>query len=173
MGKTSSPDVSSQPTLESLTGKYQIIVWKHCYTAAGMQADSGQASVGSQQQTPATYQLQYEALKKRMNEFPDTRFIVWTVPPQAQQVSNPEQAERTKEFARWVREDWDVKGDNIYVFDYWSLASDGTFLRADYAAGPTDSHPSQALAQRAAKALAARITDVGLGQGDSRPSTGE
>lgn len=53
----------TEPTLEMLTRRYQVIVLKHCFTVSDMVAGN-RGDVASSKQSLANYKLQYEALKK-------------------------------------------------------------------------------------------------------------
>ena len=67
-----------EPTLEILTPKYDVIVFKHCFPVCAIEADTGRANVASNEKRIENYKLQYEALKKKMRSYPKVRFIVWT-----------------------------------------------------------------------------------------------
>src|ERR1035438_1217024 len=99
--------------LDDLARTYDVIVFKHCYPISNVKPDDGSPSMASSKQTLANYKLQYEALKQRMHQFPKTRFIVWTGPALPEGATNPEDAERARQFSTWVKETWDEKGDNI------------------------------------------------------------
>lgn len=155
-----------QETLDELASAYDVVVWKHCFTAARIAPDSGIAKASSRVKMLANFKLQYAALRDVMLEHSDTTFLVWTVPPLAPGATDPEQAARATEFARWVREEWDRPGDNIHLFDYYALAAPGGQLRSDYAVSNTDSHPSAEFSKEAAAAFVARLTDVLEGRAD-------
>ncbi len=155
-----------QETLDQLAAAYDVIVWKHCFTAAEIAPDDGPGRAGARTKTLADFKATYEALAAEMHRFPETTFIVWTVPPRAPGDTTPEQAARATEFARWVREEWDAPGDNIHIFDYHELAAPGGELRAGYPLSPADSHPSEAFSAQAAQALGQRITDIVEGRAD-------
>jgi hypothetical protein len=164
---------AEQPTLETLTRAYDVIVWKNCFLAGDLSADASTADVASPEKTVANHRLQYEALKVKMHEFPNTKFLVWTVPPKVQGGTNPEMAQRAQEFADWVRDTWDEPGDNIYLWDYRTLASKGgIYLLDEYAVGPQDSHPNRSFAKQVAPLFSQRLVDVIEGRGDKEPMTG-
>ena len=148
-----------QETLDQIAGAYDAVVWKHCFTASEIRADDGAGRASSRTKSLAVYRAQYEALADAMARFPETAFIVWTVPPRAPGATTPAEAARATEFARWVAHDW-RRPANVHVFDYHELAAPGGILRPDYAASHTDSHPSAAFAAEAAPAMAQRIVDV-------------
>jgi hypothetical protein len=161
----------TEPTLEMLAPQYNVIVWKHCFPVSGIGADTGSASVSSSNKTLENYKLQYAALKTKMRSFPNTRFIVWTGSALIQSETNAASAARAQEFANWVKNTWDEKGDNIFVWDFRQLETEGgLYLLAKYSAG--DSHPNSTLANTIAPYFAQRIVDVIQGRGDTASITG-
>jgi len=159
--------------LDDLVRSYDVIVFKHCYPVSAVQPEAGTASVSSHQPTLANYQLQYQALRARMRQFPNTRFIVWTPTALAPAESNPGQAARAGQFSTWVKERWDEKGDNIFIWDFRELETGGgPFVKPEYLPDPQDSHPGPGLGAMAAPLLGKRIVDVIEGRGDSGSLTG-
>lgn len=163
-----------QETLEMLTRSHQVIVFKHCYPVSAIEEDSGPGEVSSSQKTLANYKLQYEALKSKLRAFPSTRFIVWTGAALTQKATrekrggNDATADRARQFFTWVKSQWDEPGDNIFVFDFFHLQTEGgTYLLDRHAQDPWDSHPNEAFAKRAAPSFATRVIDVIEGRGDS------
>ena len=155
-----------EPTLETLTQTYDVIAFKHCYPVGSMQADNGAASVSSETKSLENYKLQYDALKEKMHEFPDNRFIVWTGAALTQGATTEAQAVRAKAFADWVKNAWDEPGDNIFVWDFYQLETDGgLYLTSAHAASGTDSHPNGVFAREVAPAFAKRVIDVIEGKG--------
>ena len=163
----------SELNLEDLAAAYDVVVFKHCFPVSLIKADDGAPDVTSPKKTLANYKLQYEALKQRMHQFPHTRFIVWTGAAQTQATSSREEAERAIQFSAWVKEVWDEKGDNIFVWDFRDLETGGgLFLKPEGASGPDDPHPSRVLGSEAAPLLGRRIVDVIEGRGDQGSLTG-
>lgn len=160
--------------LDDLAAAYDVIVWKHCYPGSNIDPDDVPTDVTSSQQTLRNYREQYARLKDRMRAFPGLRFVVWTQPALLAIHTNAGEAGRAREFARWVKEDWDVPGDNIYVWDFRALEADadGLYLPTANAASPTDSHPNATLGASAAPGIARRIIDVIEGRGDTGSRTG-
>jgi hypothetical protein len=161
-----------EATLEILTEKYDLIIFKHCFPGAKIVEDS-QADINSEKKTLENYKLQYLALKEKMLEFKDTKFLVWTNAALVKNGTNPEQAERTAEFHKWVMDEWDEKGDNIYLWDFYSLETEGSmYLKPENARNPNDSHISSTFAKRVYPLFCNRIIDVIQGRGDSGDITG-
>ncbi len=148
-----------QETIEQLAAAYDVIVWKHCFTAAKIDADTGAGRASSREKTLADFKVQYAALAEQMGRHADTEFLVWTVPPRAPGATNPQQAARATEFARWVRDEWQ-RPANVHIFDYHELAAPGGTLRADYPKSRGDSHPTRSFAEEVAPVFAQRIVDV-------------
>lgn len=162
-----------EPTLEMLTRDYNLIVWKHCFPVSGIQEDTGTPDISSPYKSLENYRAQYLALRDRMHEFPDTRFLVWTAAALPEQATTEDEARRAREFVAWVRDEWDLKGDNIFLFDFYALETEGDlYMRDDYAVAPRDPHPNPEFSQRAASLFAQRIVDVLEDRGDESPLTG-
>jgi hypothetical protein len=164
----------SEMNLDDLVMSYDVIVFKHCYPISNVQAGDGTPSLSSPKKTLANYKLQYEALKARLHQFPKTRFIIWTGPALTQAITTPEEAERAREFANWVKGTWDEKGDNIFVWDFRELETDGgLYLKSENALSPQDPYPTKELAAKIAPLMGRRIVDVIEGRGDSSSLTGQ
>jgi hypothetical protein len=163
-----------EPTLEMLTKEYDVIIWKHCYPVASIPPDIGKPDVDSDEKRLENYKLQYAALKKKMRSFPDTKFIVWTGAAPTMGSTRPTKALRARQFFDWVKSDWDEPGDNIFLWDFYQLETEGgIYLRMGYANGLRDPHPRPDFAGRVAPLFAQRIVDVINGKGDSASLTGK
>ncbi|MBN1165144.1 MAG: hypothetical protein JXB45_11240 [Candidatus Krumholzibacteriota bacterium] len=151
----------NEPTLEILTAKYDVVIFKHCFPVSDIEEDSGHPDIGSDRKSIENYILQYEALKAKMREFPGTKFLVWTGAAQVKGATGEDRARRTEKFFSWVKNEWDESGDNIFVWDFYSLeAEGGIYLRDEYARGPTNSHPGEEFARRAAPLFCERIVEI-------------
>jgi hypothetical protein len=161
----------AQPTLEMLCSQYEVIVLKHCFPVSGIGPDTGSPNIASSSKTIENYTLQYNALKAKMRSFPSNRFIVWTGAALIEGATNPIQAARAKQFFDWVKTTWDEPGDNVYVWDFWSLETDGgLYLTPAHATG--DSHPNAGFSAEVAPLFGARVVDVIEGRGDTGSITG-
>jgi hypothetical protein len=155
-----------EPTLKTLTQSYQVIIFKHCYPGARIEADTI-ADIDSEVKTLANYKLQYQALKEEMHKYPQTRFLVWTPAALTQSRTNEQQAMLTREFVNWVKTEWNEPGDNIFVWDFYDIETEGgLYLKEEYAQSSSDSHPNALLAQKAYPSLCQRIVDVIEDKGD-------
>ena len=162
--------------LDQLAAAYDVIVFKHCFPVSdvGPDSDSDPPSVASSDKTVANYTLQYQALKDRLHEVAQTRFIAWTGPAETEAATNPESAERARAFFAWVRDTWDEPGDNIFVWDFRALETGGgLYLDPSKASAPDDPHPTEAFSRAVAPLIGQRIVDVIEGRGDSGSVTGE
>lgn len=163
-----------EPTLEMLTKNYQVIIFKHCFPVTNIQADLDTVDINSKYKTVSNYKLQYTALRDKLLEFPDTKFIIFTGATQVKANMTEDEAKRAKEFFLWVRETWDRPGDNIYLWDLYSLQTEGgLYFRDEYAVSVNDSHPNKEFASKAAKLLFSRIIDVIENNGNSSNLAGE
>ena len=161
--------------LDDLVRSYDVVIFKHCYPVSNVKADDGHPSVSSHEKTLANYQLQYEALKARMHQFPEKRFIVWTPTALHRATTNPEDAGRANQFSTWVKQTWDQKGDNIFVWDWRQLETggEGLYIKPELAEKPDSDYPSPAFAAQASALLGKRIVDVIEGRGDESSLTGQ
>jgi len=163
-----------EPTLEMLTKQHQVIVFKHCFPVSNTQADSGSPDVNSEYKSLANYKLQYLALRDKLHEFPGTKFIVWTGAARVKSEITEEEAKRAKEFFGWVTEVWDLPQDNIFVWDLYSLQTEGgIYFKDSYAKAANDSHPNGEFAAKAVQLLFNRIIDVVERSGTETILTGE
>jgi hypothetical protein len=161
-----------EPTLEMLTAKYGVIVFKHCFPVSAIEEDTGKGDVASEDKRIENYKLQYEALKKKLREFPKTKFILWTGAALVKGETDEDSAKRAKAFFEWVRDKWDERGDNIYVWDFRALETEGgLYLKGVNAAG--DSHPNEKFSKKVAPLFGQRVVDVVRGSGDTGSITGE
>ncbi len=176
-----------EPTLEILTRKYDVIIWKHCFPVSNIREDTGDPIIGSDEKRIENYRPQYMALKAKMREFPAKRFIVWTGAARVKNTSlinriisvlmrkssDEEKARRVRTFFDWVKNEWDEPGDNIYLWDFYELETEGgIYLKKEFAAGSGNSHPSSTFSQLVAPFFCQRIVDVIEGRGDTANITG-
>jgi hypothetical protein len=151
----------SQPTLEMLTSKYDLIIFKHCFPFSSILAEDSLPDINSNRKTIANYKLQYEAIKNKLLEFPETKFIIWTGAALTEGLTTPEEAERARIFTSWMINEWDEEDDNIYIFDFRDIETEGgLYLKSEFAIGEMDSHPNKILGSKAAKLFFKRIIDV-------------
>ena len=150
-----------EPTLEMLTGQYSVIIFKHCYPSSNIVADETSADINSDIKSLQNYKLQYEALRDKLHEFPDNKFILFTGAVQVRAFLTEEEAYRAREFHDWVTQEWDLPEDNIFLWDLYQLQTeDGLYFKDEYAVSPEDSHPNKTFAGGAANLLFNRIIDV-------------
>ena len=156
-----------EPTLEILTKEYQVIIFKHCYPVSNIQPDVGNPDIDSETKTLENYMLQYEALKTKMHEFPDNKFIVWTPAVNTQRLMAQEEAMRTRQFHEWITNEWDEKGDNIFIWDFYHYETEGGLYMLDkYSKVPNNSHPGDEFSARLAPLFGQFIIDVITGEAE-------
>lgn len=163
-----------EPTLEILVKEYDLIVWKHCYPVSGIKENGDTSDINSSEKTLDNYKLQYNALKQKMHSFPDTKFLIWTPTALVEKNSSPEKALRAKEFYEWIINEWDTKNDNIYLWDFHALETEGNlYLKPEYAVNIGNSHPNKEFSAKVAKYFANRIFQVFNGTADQTDITGK
>lgn len=161
-----------EPTLEILTKKYDLIIFKHCFPVSRI-IDKQPADINSAEKTLDNYKLQYNALKEKMHQFGNTKFIVWTGAALLENHTNAEQAKYVREFFNWVTNSWDEKGDNIFIWDFYTLETEGSlYLKSENAESANNSHPSVSFAKKVYPYFCQRIIDVINGDGDLKNITG-
>ncbi len=150
-----------EPTLELLTKEYDVIIFKHCFPVSMILEDAGAPNIDSDEKRIENYKLQYNALKKKMHEFTNNKFVLWTPAVLMKDRTNEEQAKRTNDFYKWIMNDWDEKGDNIFLWDFYKYETEGgLYLKDEYAAGPGDSHPSMEFASKLTPLFCQYIIDT-------------
>jgi hypothetical protein len=150
-----------EPTLEMLTSVYDVFILKHCFPVSRIVPDTGMPDLNSDIKSLQNYKLQYEALKKKMHEFPDKKFIIWTPAANTKLKSKEDEALRTLEFHNWIVNEWDENGDNIYIWDFYNYETEGgIYLTDNNAHSPENSHPSVEFSGRLAPLFGKFIVDV-------------
>jgi hypothetical protein len=169
-----------QETLDMLAKRYELIVFKHCFPVSMVEQDTGNPDISSSTRSLANYKLQYQAIKTKLRSFPDKQFLVWTGAALTETALTGDyggtlaHAARARQFFTWVKEVWDEPGDNIFVFDFFELETEGgDTLLESYAEAPSDPHPNAAFAQTVAPRFARRVVDVLEGRGDTGSLTGD
>ncbi|MBU1202774.1 hypothetical protein KKH39_01895 [Patescibacteria group bacterium] len=128
--------------LNTLTEKYNVIIFNHSYEASNVLLDANSPSAASERKSIENYKAQYRALRDEMARYPENLFIVWTLPPRHPLYSpgsgtRDQNAQRATDFSNWLRQNWlteDAKDhSNIKVFDFRSYTMDeNNFLKYDY-----------------------------------------
>lgn len=160
VGNGQSASYKNEPTLQALTPFWDVIVWKHCFPVSSVsctQTGNGDLAV----KTIENYTAQYLALRDRMHEFPNTLFVVWTGAALTQASTAEESAQCSRHFFDWVKNSWDLPDDNIFIWDFYELETEGgIYLKEEFAQSKTDSHPNKEFASRVAGLMAQRVADV-------------
>ncbi|MBU1963738.1 hypothetical protein KKA57_04340 [Patescibacteria group bacterium] len=148
-----------EPTLKTLADNYNLIAFKHCFPVGHILPDTGDPDVTSSEKTLENYKAQYNALKEKMHEYPDTKFLIWTGAALIESETDPDSARKMKEWVDWVVNNWDEEGDNIYVWDFYNLETEGSLYMQDaYSDG--DSHPNPIFSDTAAPLFGERMIEV-------------
>lgn len=169
---------SSRPGIEcmdTLAAAYDVIIYKHCYPGAAINADTGSPDISSNRRSLENYKLQYRALRDMMDGYPDTKFILWTLAPLHRLASNPDREARAAEFVDWVKNDFltedGKRHPNIFIFDFWgNVAETDAFplqgrtnsLKYEYerSHSSSDSHPNTLANETVGPVFAQAIVDV-------------
>lgn len=172
-------DEASIECMNSIAEKYDVVIFKHCFPGASIQADNGDEDITSREKTLPNYKLQYRALRALFDSYPNTKFIAWTLAPLHRKATNADEAARANEFANWVKNDWLTEEGkahpNIFVFDFYGLAAELTknptdgqqySLKYEYEGSHDgdDSHPNTLANQTIGPIFGQRIVDVALTQ---------
>jgi len=156
-----------EPTLEILTSEYEVIIFKHCYPVSRILEDSGIPDINSEEKRIESYKLQYKAIKNKLHQFPDNKFIVWTPAVFIRNQISEDEAKRTRAFYEWIIDEWDESGDNIYIWDFYKYETEGgLYLLDKYATGPSNSHPNREFSAKMAPVFSKFIIDVVNGSVD-------
>lgn len=163
-----------EPTLEMLTTYYDVIILKHCSPVSNIQPDNKIADIDSDYKSIANYKLQYMKLKEKLNSFPNSKFILFTGAAQVKSEITEQEAQRAKVFTNWIKDEWNLLSDNIFIWDLYQLQTEGGLYFKDcYAKAKNDSHPNETFSNFASKHLFARIIDVIENDGSGTLLTGE
>jgi hypothetical protein len=94
------------------------------------------------------YKAAMQTLKGIFSRYPGKTFIYVTSPPLVPQATNPEQAQRARDFDNWVKGSFqaeyakDTGLNNFHVFDLFDILADSTnCLKPEYRINELDSHP--------------------------------
>ncbi|MBU1012611.1 MAG: hypothetical protein KKG99_06375 [Bacteroidetes bacterium] len=158
--------------LDTLAINFDVIIFKHCYPGSDVEADTGNPDVSSNIKSIENYKLQYRALRRQFEKYPDTLFILWTLAPRHRLRTTQEHAARAKLFVDWVNNEFLSEGDtdhlNIYIFDFWGLVAEKNVssrqvntLKYEYERSHTDkdSHPNDLANEKVGPLFAKFIVD--------------
>lgn len=156
----------NEPTLKTLCPLWDVIVFKHCFPVSNIKEDESEGNIDSDIKSIPNYKLQYNALKAEMLKYPDTKFILWTGATLTQKETEESRAIRAKDFFTWVKEVWDEPDDNIFLWDFYDLETEGElYMKQEYASGDNNSHPNKEFSAKVAPLLCQRVVDVELNNG--------
>jgi hypothetical protein len=130
--------VTTKPknTFSHLIG-YDVIVLKSCYPVTKIKSDKQLED----------YKKSYLKIRKRIDQFPNKLFVLFTPPPLRAALTKPEYAKRAKEFADWLNsKEYLEKRINLRVFNFFDLLinKETNTLKPEYCkVFPWDSHPNK------------------------------
>lgn len=163
-----------EPTLELITEKYDVVIFKHCFPVSNIKTGNGEGDVSSDEKTLENYKLQYNAIREKLHSYPKTKFILWTGAALVKEATTEEKAKRAQAFFNWVRNEWNRPDDNIYLWDFYELETEGSlYLLNSYAAGDKNSHPNKSFSRKVAPLFCQRIVDVIENKGTTTDLTGQ
>ncbi len=97
----------------------------------------------------------------KIHQFPDTKFLLWTGAALVKAGTTPENAERSRLFFDWVINEWDEENDNLFLWDFYNLETEGgNYFKDEYAVNPNDSHPNAEFAARVSPLFCEKIIDI-------------
>lgn len=164
----------NEPTLEILTKKYDVIVFKHCFPVCNIQPDNELADINSDYKSIANYKLQYQALKEKLLQYPDNKFVLFTGAAQVKALITEDEATRAKIFFDWVLSEWDQPGDNIYIWDLYNIQTQGElYFKEEKAFSPNNSHLHESSAAQLSILLFNRIIDIITSEGSKTSLSGQ
>lgn len=161
--------------LDKLCQNYELIIFKHCFPGAGINEDAGNGDITSLEKTLANYKLQYRALLQLFDQYPNNKFMVWTLAPLHRNATTSDQAKRAGQFVDWVKNSWlteDGKSHpNVFVFDFFNQVAELNAnpahgfqycLKYDYEGNHDgdDSHPNTSANQTVGPVFAEKVVDV-------------
>lgn len=150
-----------EPTLEILTAKYDVIIFKHCFPVSRISDDLGTPDICSQDKRIENYKLQYNSLKAKMHEFPNNKFIIWAPAVCTKNKMTEHEAELTFQFYNWMMDEWNEKGDNIYIWDFYRYETEGELYLLDKnAVDANNSHPGKDFSGKVSPLFCKYIIDV-------------
>jgi len=140
--------------IDPIINQYDVVVLKHCYAGSDILENTGNANVMFSTKSIENYELQYAALRDLFDSYPNTLFIVFTLPPRDKDSTSADigNAARATQFSEWTKNNWLNNGNphnNIVVFDIreYLVEKDSdsdyfNFLKEEYVNVAGDSHPN-------------------------------
>ncbi len=115
--------------------EYDVIVFKSCFPASNI----------TDAEMLAKYRTYYLSLRETVDRHPDRLFVAFTSPPLVPNETEPANAARAREWARYLTSAQFLGGrKNLVTFDFFSLLADADgMLRPEYRSDDWDSHPNR------------------------------
>jgi len=119
--------------------QYDIIAFKSCYPASNICSD----------EKLEQYKEYYAIVKSVTSQHPEILFIPWSTPPLVPGATEPHCANRARQFANWLVDDYCVGETNMLAYNCFDVlagsspdSGDFNRLRFDYQKNDSDSHPN-------------------------------
>lgn len=134
-----------------------IIMFKSCFPNSQIMGE-GDPPGDPNDKTKLTwnYKVTMETLKSVFSRHPDKTFVFVTFPPLVPVATNPEEAQRARDFSNWVKGSFcaeytkDTGLNNFHIFDLFDILADSSnVLKAEYRISESDSHPNATGLQKA------------------------
>jgi len=135
---------------------YDIVAFKSCFPASYIDSE----------QKLEDYMEYYNTVKSVITTHYETLFIPFTFPPLTPDCTQPDYAERAREFAFWLKAEFDNEYNMVTydVFDILAgddpLSGDYNCLKYEYTDSPSDSHPNAAANEVVAEHFTTWLTGV-------------
>lgn len=116
--------------------QYDAIIFKSCFPVSNIESD----------EQLDEYKSYYLSIRDRIDEFPDTLFIIVTQPPQIPADTDRDAATRARAFSDWLASDEFLSGHpNVFTFNFFDQLADpsNNMLRKQYRTSEDDAHPNE------------------------------
>jgi hypothetical protein len=146
---------------DSILNNHQVIAFKSCYSACEIVSDS---MLGQ-------YKTWYSEMAEVFDQHPDKIFVVVSPPPLHRLDTDLGEADRSRNFANWLGDEFLVGHPNIWYFNLFDLlaqADDGSstrnMLQYDFekSHSSSDNHPNEQANILAGQAFAEVMVGAGL-----------
>ena len=146
----------------TILANHEVIAFKSCYPASAITSDS----------LLNQYKQWYLAMGAVFDQYPDKVFVVMSQPPLRRSRTNTTEADRARNFANWLGEEFVVDHANVVFFDFFDHlahpddgSADRNMLRTAYERpyDTTDSHPNDLANQTVGPFFADALADAAGG----------
>jgi len=152
---------------------YDIIIIKTCYPAAnifyvGVPSDT---LTEYEERNLEVYKWHIRSFLDIMKQYPDKFFVIWTLAPYTESMTEPLFASYADWFSTWMKDTLATGLDatygafppNVYVFDYFNkIADENGYMPLQYAIASNDPHPNAAATELIAPQFVHEIFDAAI-----------